>query len=87
MRDEQYHTEETSFGKTITVANVGNPKGTFGVRSHICSVCAMYFKEDKMTEYKGKWYGIPCGCYGDIKSLKMKERNQKIKSRLPEEIR
>lgn len=87
MRDEQYHTEQSTDGQTIQVANVGNPKGTMGVRSHICVACAMAFKEDKMTRYNGKWYGIPCGCHKDIPSLRRKERNQKIRSRIPEEIR
>lgn len=87
MRDEQYHTSTTSDGKTIDVANVGNPKGPMGMRSHICYVCAMIWKENQMVEFRGKWYGIPCGCHKDIVSIRKRERNNRIRSKTPEELR
>lgn len=85
MRDEQYHVDKTYGSQTIAEANVGNPNGLPGMRSHICSVCRLSFSEDKMTEYQGKWYGIPCDCYRDIRTLRMKGRNLKLRSRQTEE--
>jgi len=72
--DRQYYTTTNALigtsNATVSYVNVGNPKGDFGVRSHICTVCQLAFKEYKMTRYQGKWYGIPCGCYRDIPSLR-----------------
>lgn len=84
MRDEQYHTYETVDGKVRAYANVGNPPSTLGVRCHICYKCRLAFSENKMVEYQGNWYGIPCDCYRDIKTLRERGRNLRVKNRAPE---
>jgi hypothetical protein len=72
--DRQYYTSELIDGELRYSANVGNPVGDAGVRSHICAVCQLAFKENKMVQYQGQWYGIPCGCSKDIVSLRRKNR-------------
>jgi hypothetical protein len=85
MRDEQYHTRQTIDGQEVDVANVGNPPSPPGVRCHICSVCRLSFSEDKMTQYQGKWYGIPCDCYRDIRTLRRRGKDLRVRSRRKEE--
>ena len=38
-------------------------------KPEVCSVCGEVYPRTKFKKYKGKWYGIPCGCYKDINSL------------------
>jgi hypothetical protein len=45
--------------------------------SHRCYACGLLYRESKMTLYKGKWYGIPCTCYKDIRSLVEKELDRR----------
>jgi hypothetical protein len=85
-RDEQYRTTTTVDGKLRYSANVGNPPGPVGIRSHICTVCRLAFKEDKMTQYQGEWYGIPCGCHRDIPTLRRKGRLNRYRGRSNEEV-
>lgn len=85
MRDTQYYTYETVDGIIRSYANVPNVPSQPGVRCHICNECRLSFSESKMVQYKGKWYGIPCDCYRDIKTLREREMNLKIRSRAREE--
>ena len=80
-RDEQYYTTEVVDGLVRYSANVGNPIGKAGVRSHICVVCQLAFKENKMVEYQGQWYGVPCGCSRDIASLRRRDRLNRYRNR------
>lgn len=38
-------------------------------RSYDCVVCHLTFREDQVTMFRGKPYGIPCGCSKDIAQL------------------
>ena len=44
-------------------------------KSERCWSCGIEFPRSKMTQFKGRWYGIPCGDYKDIAQLK--SRNKK----------
>lgn len=35
-----------------------------------CYQCGIEFPHSQMTQYQGRWYGIPCGDYQDIEQLK-----------------
>lgn len=86
MVDKQIHTRSTQYGQEVDIANVGNPRGEFGVRSHFCVVCRLAFKETKMRNYQGNWYGVPCGCHRDIPSLRRKNKNLQVKNNSVEEV-
>lgn len=38
-------------------------------KSAYCYVCGLAWYQSECVEYNGKFYGIPCGCHGDIKDL------------------
>ena len=80
MRNDQYHTRETIDGQEVDVANVGNTPGRVGLRSYICEECRLAFKADKVTFFRGKVYGVPCGCYRDISSILRRERTERLRS-------
>ena len=44
-------------------------KGTMFEPTRVCSKCRLPFKENEMTQFRGKWYGVPCGCAQDIDKL------------------
>lgn len=59
----------------------GNVPGLVGLRSYRCCVCGLAFKEDEIVMFRGKPYGVPCGCSDDIKSILFKERADRLKAR------
>lgn len=44
----------------------GDPNGQKFEKTYRCTACSLTFKESQFQTYKGKRYGIPCGCYKDI---------------------
>ena len=42
-------------------------------RPQACYVCGEAVPKTKCIKYKGNYYGIPCGCYKDIQSLRRLE--------------
>jgi hypothetical protein len=35
-----------------------------------CDQCGRPLKESKLVKFRGKLYGVPCGCYKDIPRLR-----------------
>lgn len=44
-------------------------KGHSFEKTEVCPVCGLPWKESQFRTYKGRRYGVPCGCYGDIEQL------------------
>lgn len=45
-------------------------KGSFGFKKwKQCGMCRRVFKEDEVVVFRGKVYGVPCGCNKDIAQL------------------
>ena len=59
----------------------GNTPGLVGLRSYRCVICGFDYKEDKITMFRGKPYGVPCGCSKDIRSILIKEREDRRRGR------
>jgi diadenosine tetraphosphatase ApaH/serine/threonine PP2A family protein phosphatase len=45
------------------------PAGQTFEKSYECSVCRLLFKERDTTQFRGRRYGVPCGCARDIETL------------------
>jgi len=60
----------------------GNTAGLVGLRSYRCVICGFDYKEDRITMFRGKPYGIPCGCSKDIRSIVFKEREDRRRSHI-----
>jgi hypothetical protein len=45
------------------------PSGQTFQKTYECAVCRLSFKENDTTTFRGKRYGLPCGCAQDITSL------------------
>ena len=59
-------TTETATGTWAS----GGTRGRFSFkRWYTCDVCTLDWRSDQVTKYKGKVYGIPCGCFKDIAQL------------------
>lgn len=43
-------------------------------RSYECCKCHLGFKESQVAFFKGKPYGVPCGCAKDIDKLVLRGR-------------
>ena len=64
---------DTFDGVEVTYAVDVPGKAEKGAAKDVCHVCGLSFRSDKFRRYKGKAYGVPCGCYKDIKSIRLKE--------------
>jgi len=52
------------------VEDVPGTKGSFQfLRSFECVKCRRVWKENQVQMFRGKPYGIPCGCSRDIEKL------------------
>ena len=52
------------------VPNVPGTKGSFQfLRSYECTKCRSVWKENQVVMFRGKPYGVPCGCSKDIEKL------------------
>jgi hypothetical protein len=40
----------------------------------VCDVCGDEFRGNQVREFRGKLYGIPCGCADEIRGILMRER-------------
>jgi hypothetical protein len=58
------------------------PSGLIGERSYRCVVCGAAFKEHDIQIFRGKPYGVPCGCYKDIRSILLEERAHRYRDRI-----
>lgn len=72
----RYYSTYTYLGVHYSVAsNMTKPVGKFSFEPWFqCSQCALDFPKAKTMLYKGKRYGIPCGCYKDIAQLVERDR-------------
>ncbi len=60
-----------------------NAKG----RGFLCCKCQRPFDESEVTWYDGKPYGIPCGDYKDIRTLRLKKYKKRYESYMEEDRR
>lgn len=56
--------------QTFTFAEGSVKHGLKGISSVLCDVCMASTPVDKTVKYKGKVYGIPCGCSKDVDHLR-----------------
>jgi hypothetical protein len=61
--------EHTVYSPYLIDTNPGNSGAARFKRSYECCKCRLGFREDQVTEFRGKIYGIPCGCSRDIAQL------------------
>jgi hypothetical protein len=52
---------------------VGVKGGKSFRRWYSCDICGFDYPEDRVRKFRGKIYGIPCGCYKDIRGIIQKE--------------
>jgi hypothetical protein len=57
---------DPDLGKEVPVPSVS---GTMFDRTFVCCKCHLPFKEADTIAFRGKTYGIPCGCSADIDQL------------------
>ena len=50
----------------------GAPRGRFFERSYPCIMCGMVRRESDTILYRGKRYGVSCGCAKDVDQLASK---------------
>ncbi len=59
--------------------------GTKGPRTweewYRCSQCSFNYPRSKTRFFRGKAYGVPCGCYKDIYGIRMREREETRRAR------
>lgn len=73
-------------GTIVTwVASHGDTPGPFTGKRDACWVCGLEFPVGKMRYWRGKAYGVPCGCYTDISREIKRERGTKVVLTRPEE--
>lgn len=48
---------------------VPSVRGTMFAPTRVCCKCHIAFKENDVVLFRGKYYGIPCGCSRDIDKL------------------
>lgn len=77
MGNTKTYTVVTAGGQDILVASHGDARsrGTFE-RSYECVACGEVFQESQVVAFRGKTYGIPCGCYTDVRSILRHERGE-----------
>jgi len=52
----------------------GETRGGIGFRKwRTCDICGMDWPMDKTVQFRGRDYGIPCGCSKDIRDILRKE--------------
>jgi hypothetical protein len=54
-------------------ANSGMPMGRPIERTFMCDICGLAYRESKFLVFRGKYYGIPCGCHHDVPDILMRE--------------
>jgi formylmethanofuran dehydrogenase subunit E len=50
--------------------NIWLPGKRLSKQPRVCSVCGEVLPKDRVVIYKGKIYGVSCGCSKDIVSMK-----------------
>ena len=77
MREVELIEDGIVVTRSVPVPNVGDLKGVSGMRSYVCCMCGRPFKADRVRHFRGKVYGIPCGCSRDIEGILLREREDK----------
>jgi len=62
-------------GTTYPVGSHGTKPGIYQQRYFVCSQCHMEYRRDQVKFYKGRVFGVPCGCHTDIYQLQRRERD------------
>lgn len=77
MGNTKTYTVVSAGGQDILVASHGDARsrGTFE-RSYECVACGEVFQESDIIAFRGKTYGVPCGCYKDIRSILRHEKGE-----------
>jgi formate-dependent nitrite reductase cytochrome c552 subunit len=71
-----YYQSNFSYGGTdYPVGSHFTQKGIYQQRSFVCSQCHVEFRRDQVKFYKGRVFGVPCGCHTDIYQLQRRERD------------
>lgn len=76
------YTTVTYDGVDYLVAEDGNPPGSMYIRAERCFECSLAFRRNQMKYFRGKWYGVPCGCFRDISSILKREDAHTRKERI-----
>lgn len=71
MNEPAFYSQYVYAGTTYTVAlkipHVGEPTGQ---KRYTCYACHQDFQRGEVMFYKGRPYGIPCGCSRDIDQMR-----------------
>jgi hypothetical protein len=68
-----YYSQFVFEGTTYTVAGmIGHRGKPNGQKRYSCYACHQDFDASKVMFFRGRPYGIPCGCSKDINQLKSK---------------
>lgn len=70
------HTLVTQDGQTVVMADMGVKPGPGDERYRRCCKCSLTYPESDFMWYNGKPYGVPCGCYTDIRRLRMRDAGE-----------
>ena len=66
-------------GTIVTwVPNYGDTPGVFMGKRDACVMCGLEFPTDQMRYWRGRAYGVPCGCYTDINREIKRERGTRV---------
>ena len=71
-RDRVTYTSHDGGSYTLPTGETSGPSGFRKWRT--CDVCLMDFPEEKTVKFRGKDYGVPCGCSKDIPDILRKEK-------------
>ena len=63
-------------GVTYPVGSHGTQPGVHQEKYYVCAQCHMEYRRSQVRFYRGRVYGIPCGCHKDIFQLQQREREQ-----------
>ncbi len=61
-------------GQTFTYKKDGVTPGHRFEKWYRCHICGFNYPESEVVFFRGKPYGIPCGCADDIPDIILKER-------------
>lgn len=59
---------------------IGVKPGVSFQRSYGCFECGQWFPEEDIEWFRGKPYGVPCGCNADIESILRQENAREMRT-------
>jgi hypothetical protein len=77
---------ETSGTIVTWVASHGDTPGVFTGKREACWVCGLEYTVGEIRYWRGKAYGVPCGCYTDISREIKRERGTRVYPTKEEEV-